>query len=280
MPLQELDGKRLDTFYTELRTKAGRNGKGLAPATVRGIHIVLGRILKSAIKSRSISHNPIEDAETAPTAGQQDEITILEEAELAALLNHLRSHWLYLPTLLAASTGLRRGEILGLRWRELDTTQATLKVAQQAATIGGKVCLVRPKSARSRRTITLPASLIPELQAHKRTQSAWRLKYGLGKDPADLVFTNPQGEVVHPEGFTELFGRQTRAAGLGRVKFHSLRHLHITQLLRAGVPVHIVSARAGHARPSITLDLYSHVLSGDDATAAERADEALLRVLT
>ena len=171
---------------------------------------------------------------------------VLSEAELATLLGHLRGHWLYMPTLIAASTGLRRGEVLGLRWHDIDFTKGTLQVTQSVEVIGGEICLTEPKTDRSRRTLKLPASLLPELTRHRKEQAELRLRLGLGK--ADLVFTSPEGAVLNPTVFSETFARQVRSAGVRATKFHGLRHLHISHLLKSGEPVHVVSARAGHAR--------------------------------
>jgi integrase len=115
------------------------------------------------------------------------------------------------------------------------------------------------------------------LMRHRKEQAAWRLKLGLGK--TDFVFTSPLGGMIDPTVFSEAFTKEAAGAGMTPITFHGLRHSHITHLLRAGVPVHVVSARAGHARPSITLDTYSHLLGGDDEKAAELADAMLRRAL-
>ena len=107
---------------------------------------------------------------------------------------------------------------------------------------------------------------------HPGDARALQLKLGLGK--TDLVFTSPDGKAIHPVAFCNAFTHKTRAAGL-KTKFHALRHLHITYLLKSDVPVHVVSARAGHSRASITLDAYSHLLGDEDELAAKQADQIL-----
>ena len=204
---------------------------------------------------------------------------MLTEAELAALLEHLRGHWLYMPTLLAASTGLRRGEVLGLRWQDVDFKTGTLQVAQAVEIVGGKIGIKPPKTERSARTIKLPGSLTSDLERHRKQQLEQRLKVGLG-GRSELVFTTPLGEVINPDWLTEAFVNRIKSAGLKPITFHGLRHTHITLLLKSGVPVHVVSARAGHSRPSITLDTYCHLLGGEDNDAAREAEAILLRVLT
>ena len=275
IPLQALDGKAIDGFYAHCRTQGRRDGAGLASGTLQNVHRLLSQLLRSAVRAKKLARSPIDDVQTRPKP-KRKKIDVLDQSELATLLAHLKGHWLYMPTLLAAYTGMRRGEILGLRWRDIDFDKSTLQVAQTTEVIGGKVRVTAPKTDRSSRTINLPASLLPELTEHRRAQAALRLKLGFGKP--DLVFTSPDGKPIHPVAFCNAFTHKTRAAGL-KTKFHALRHLHITYLLKSGVPVHVVSARAGHSRASITLDAYSHLLGDEDAFAAKRADEILRGVL-
>jgi integrase len=270
--LQKLDGAAIDRFY------ASRRQMGLAPLTLRHVHSLLGQILKSAIKAKKLTRSPIADIETKPKCKRRDKIEVLDEAELAALLDVLKGHWLYGPTLLAASTGLRRGEVCGLRWQDLDLNKGTLEVAQAAEIVGGELRMKTPKTARSARTIKMPPALVVELERHRREQLEQRLKLGLGGRP-ELVFTSPLGEVLNPDYVTEAFVKKVAGAGLKPITFHGLRHTHITLLLKSGVPVHVVSARAGHAKPSITLDTYSHLLGGEDNDAAKQAEAILRRVL-
>ena len=265
--LQKLDGTAIDKFYGSLTG---------ASMTRRSIHAVLRMVLGSAVKAKKIARSPIADVQTTPKGGRRDEIEVLDEAELAALLDHLRGHWLYVPSLTAASTGLRRGEVLGLRWQDINMTAGTIEIAQTVVEIGARITIAPPKTRRSRRTIKVPAALIVELERHRREQLEQRLKVGLGGRP-ELVFTNPTGQPITPKQLSE--GFTAKAAAIKPVTFHCLRHTHITHLLKAGVPVHIVSARAGHAKPSITLDAYSHLLGGEDNDAAKQAEAILGRVL-
>jgi integrase len=245
--LQKLDGSAIDRFY------ASRREKGLASLTLHHIHSLLRQVLASAVKAKKLARSPIADIETAPKAKRRDKIEVLDEAELAALLDHLKGHWLYMPSLLAASTGLRRGEVLGLRWRDVDLEKGTLQVTQAVEVVGGKLGVKPPKTERSARTIKLPSPLVTELERHRKDQLEQRLKVGLGGRP-DLVFTSPLGNMLHPDSVSEAF--VNKVAEIKPITFHGLRHTHITLLLRSGVPVHVVSARAGHAKPSITLDTY------------------------
>ena len=270
--LQKLDGSAIDRFY------ASRRERGLASLTLHHIHSLLRQVLASAVKAKKLARSPIADIETAPKAKRRDKIEVLDEAELAALLDHLKGHWLYMPTLVAASTGMRRGEVLGLRWRDVDFAAGTLQVTQAVEVVGGKLGVKPPKTERSARTIKLPPSLAPELERHRKEQLEQRLKLGLGGRP-DLVFTSALGKMLHPDSVSEAFVNKVAELEIKPITFHGLRHTHITLLLRSGVPVHVVSARAGHAKASITLDTYTHLLGGEDNDAARQADAILQRVL-
>jgi integrase len=263
----------------QAQTQGRRDGKGLSPMTLRHVNALLSQVLKSAVMANLIAQSPIARAQTKPKKPKRSKIEVLDESELVVMLDHLKGHWLYMPVLIAAYTGLRRGEVLGLRWRDIDLLKGTLQVSQAVEVIGGKRQITAPKTERSHRTITLPAALVPELARHRKAQSEQRMRLGLGKDQADLVFTNGEGRMIDPTVLSSAFSGAVVAAGVKRITFHGLRHGHITYLLRSGVPVHIVSARAGHARASITLDTYSHLMTGDDAAAAMQADEMLRRAL-
>jgi len=206
---------------------------------------------------------------------RRDEIVVLDEPELGALLTHLRGHWLYLPTLVASATGMRRGEVLGLRWQDVDMAKGTFQLVQQVEKFRGEIVIDALKTKRSRRTIKVP--VIAELERHRKEQLEQRLRLGIGGRP-DLVFTSALGQPLDPEQFSDAFTGKAAQVKPG-LTFHCLRHTHITLLLRSGVPVHIVSARAGHAKPSITLDAYCHLLGGEDNDAAKQAEAILLRVL-
>jgi len=249
--LQKLDGSAIDSFY------ASRREMGLAPLTLHHVHSLLGQILASAVKAKKLNRSPKSDIQTKPKPKRRDKIEVLDEAELAALLNHLRGHWLYMPSLVAASTGLRRGEVLGLRWQDLDLKKGTLQVAQAVESVGGKLNIKPPKTERSARTIKMPSALVSELERHQREQLEQRLKVGLGGRP-EFVFTSPVGEILNPDYISEAFAKKARE--VKPITFHGLRHTHITLLLKSGVPVHVVSARAGTRSPlsrSIPIPIFS-----------------------
>ena len=271
--LKELTGKTIDAFYGQLREGGRRYGGGLSSSTMGNLHRLLALLLKSAVKAKLLAMSPIGDVQTKPRPKRQ-EIVILDEEELAALLDHLKGSYLHLPALLSAYTGLRRGEICGLRWRDLDFAKRALRVAQQVQNIGGELVTLTPKTETSRRVIRVPETVMAALQENRAKQSALRLQLGLGKDALGLVFTDALARRLDPDAFSKTF--TASAAVIKPVTFHALRHTHLTHLLREGVPVHIVASRAGHANANITLSTYAHLLGGDDDRAAAQA-EAMLR---
>lgn len=273
--LQKLDGTRIDDFYLHLRTAGRADGKGgLADQTVKHIHRLLSQILSSAVKARKLRHSPMEAVQTTPKV-RAEEIQVLDDDELSALLRYLKGRTLYMPVMVAASTGMRRGEVLALRWKDIDLDRATLQVRQVVEETKAGLAIKEPKTDRSRRTIALPARLVQEIRQHRKQQAELRLRLGLGKDDRDLVFPTMDGNMRVPRAFSKEFARIADKAGVGHVTFHGLRHTHITHLLRSGVPVHVVSARAGHANPAVTLNIYAHMLPGQQEGAAAIVDTAL-----
>jgi integrase len=145
---------------------------------------------------------------------------------------------------------------------------------QSVEFIGTRLAVKEPKTERSRRVITLPGQVVIELTKYRKEHAELCLAFGLGR--VDLVFPRwPEGGLCHPSSLSKAFASEVRAAGVPPITFHGLRHTHLTHLLRGGVPVHVVSARAGHANPTVTLNVYSHLIEGDQERAAAVMDEAL-----
>jgi integrase len=171
----------------------------------------------------------------------------------------------------AASTGARRGEVLGARWRDLDLVGRRWGIVQTVIESG----VSRPKSGRSR-SVALDAGTVDALRAHRKAQAAERLALGPAYVDSDLVFCREDGEALRPRSFSRAFDRHVATAELPRIRLHDLRHTWATLALSAGVHPKIVSERLGHATIAITLDTYSHVSPGMQQDAAETV-AALLR---
>jgi len=162
--------------------------------------------------------------------------------------------------LLAANTGMRRGELIGLRWSAVDLERGTIAVVRAHAVVRyGEVTASEPKTARGRRAIAIDAGTVAALRSHRARQAAERLAVGPGWADTDLVFTRADGTAIHPQRLTAWFEQAARRAGLPAIRLHDLRHSYATLALGAGVHPKVVSERLGHATVAMTLDVYSHV---------------------
>ena len=278
IPLGKLQAVHVQGYYAQALTSGRRDGKGgLSAQTARHHDRVLNVALKRARSLRLISSNPVDDV-SRPKVDHR-EIEVLEPDESAALLVAARDTRLFPIVFLTLGTGLRRGEVLGLRWSDVDLERRTLTVAQSLEQTRAGLSFKAPKTRRSKRTIALSPSLVEELHGHRAKQAAERLALGLRRDPNGLVFTRIDGDPFWPDSVTKAFAKLITKAQVRRITFHGLRHTHATDLLRAGVHPKIASERLGHASISITMDTYSHALPGLQEDAAQRIDAALRAAL-
>jgi integrase len=195
-------------------------------------------------------------------------MTVWTPADLAKFLGMVEGHRYGPLVRTAAMTGVRRSELCGLRWADVDLDAAALMVRQSVQLVDGRIVVGAVKTARSRRRIDLDAGTVAILRSHRRNQASERLMAGAGWRDHDLVFTAPDGSNLNPDTLTQWFDRTVRRTELPRIRLHDLRHTHASHLLAAGVNVKVVSERLGHASTSFTLDRYGHTLPGQQATAA------------
>lgn len=272
--LPKLASLHIQAFYSRALASGRKDGRGgLSAQSVVHFHRVLHKALAQAVKWQLLARNPVDAVE--PPRAERQEMRALDEHETASLLGHLGENRLYMPTLLAATTGLRRGEILGLRWESVDLTSATLAVVQSLEQTKDGLRFKSPKTHRSRRSIALPAMTVEALRVHKVAQAKERLALGPAWEEHGLVCPRPGGAPWAPDGFSTAFAAFVRRSGMKSFRFHDLRHSHASHLLRAGVHPKIVSERLGHSSVGITLDTYSHVLPGMQQDAVRLIDIAL-----
>jgi integrase len=194
-------------------------------------------------------------------------MTIWSADELRQFLAGIEDSEWYVPIYLAANTGMRRGEVLGLPWRNVDLDAARLVVDQQILSVEYGTHVADVKTTNSRRTIDLDPRTVAVLRTWRRQQLEQRLSTGR-RDDDGFVFTRPDGEPIHPDFFSQSWERLVRESGLRRIRLHDLRHTHASILLKANVPVKVVSERLGHSSPAFTMTVYQHVLPGMQADAA------------
>ena len=278
IPLAKLHPLHIQGCYSEKLAGGRKDGTGgLSPQSVVHLHRVLRTALNQAVRWKMLANNPADAAES-PRAPRR-EMRALDEEGTSKLLVAFQRSRLCAPVWLAIMTGMRRGEILGLRWKDVDLEAGQLAVCQSLEETKSGLVFKQPKTQRSRRTIALPQLAVESLRRHKAQQAAERLAIGPGYRDNGLVFAGYEGEPWAPDAFSSAFAAQVRRTGLPHIRFHDLRHTHASQLLRQGVNAKVVSERLGHASVGFTLDVYSHVLPGMQDDAARRIDAALRRVI-
>lgn len=272
--ISKLHPVHIQGYYTEALSSGHRKGKGgLSSTTVLQHHRVLREALKHALRLELIARNPA-DAAQSPRAAKR-EMQVLDDAETKQVLRVAQGTRLSIPILLAVGTGMRRGEILGLRWKDIDLEAATAAVVRSLEVTREGLRYKEPKSSRSRRRIDLSRFLVEALRRHRVEQARERLRLGQVYQNNDLVCAAPDGRPWNPDSLSSAFRKFLLRQKLPLIRFHDLRHTHATSLFRQNIHPKIVSERLGHANVSITLDTYSHVLPGMQREAAEKLDEVL-----
>jgi integrase len=277
--LSSLRPIHIQTFYAEaLKSGKARRAGGLSARTVLHYHRILSQGLKQAVKWQLLSRNPADAVE--PPRPEQQEMLVLDGDQIARLIESVTGTTLYMPTLLAITTGMRRGEILASRWMDIDLDRGTLSVTQtlEKSRKGG-LQFKQPKTKRSRRNITLPPITIQALRKHRVERAKVLLRLGCGWDENGLVCARLDGSPINPNTLTSGFASLVRRTDIPKVTFHGLRHTHATQLFKEGVHPKIVQERLGHSTIAVTLDLYSHVMPGMQEDAAMKVDRALKAAL-
>jgi integrase len=246
--------------------------RGLAPKTVRNVHAILSKALGDAQSLNLASRNVAHGLKLPKLPVQQSRAWTAEQ--LRAFLAHVAAdRWATMWRLLA-TTGMRRGEALGLRWADVDLERGVLTITNQRTIAGGVVVEGEPKSSAGRRSVSVDAGTLAALKSWRRSQAAERLQMGAGWR-ADYVFTWPDGSALWPQTVTSQFKAHAETLGFPAIGVHGLRHSAATWMIASGTSPKVVSQRLGHAHVSVTLQLYAHVLPAHDQAAADAFAAAL-----
>jgi integrase len=270
--LQELTHAGIKRLYSDLRqggyAKAGGLGRPLSAKSTHNVHLCLHRALDDAVRAGLLRSNPASRAHQLPA--ERPEMKTWSATELRRFLAWTEDDRLFSLWRLMASTGMRRGESLGLAWHDVDLDARRLSVRQQLTRSGDKVRLVAPKTAAGRRSIALDDATVEVLRALATAQGDEKILLDRAYQDHDLVFCRSDGVAYDPDVITHQFDRAVAKAGVPRIRLHDLRHTAATLALKAGIPVKVVSQRLGHTKASVTQDIYQHVIAGMDEDAAQR----------
>lgn len=271
--LTQLKPEHLQRYYAEKLSGGRLNGAGgLSPKTVRHHHVTLHDALQSAVKWGILARNPA-DAVDAPHF-QPHEMRTLNEADVHRFLEAARATPHYALFYLALYTGMRRSELLALRWSDVDLVLGQVSVTRSLHHLrDGETVFRAPKTAKGKRLIALPPSASAVLRSHLEQQKTVRALLGRTLEDGDLVFSRPDGQPLLPDTVTRIWIKLARRNGLAGVRLHDARHTHASLMLKQGVHPKIVQERLGHASIGITLDTYSHVAPGLQEAAAASFDD-------
>ena len=255
-----LEGGRVD------RIEAKKKPKGLAPKTVRNIHQMIGSAYNLAMEQKLVSKNPTQGC--ALPKVEHKEMKTLTSDQLSAFFREARDSGVYELYYLDLATGLRRGELLGLKWTDVDFQHGILKIQRAISRQNGKVVEAPLKTKNAYRTLPLSADAISVLKAQKNK---------VGRN--EWVFPSPTGGPMSPDSVLHMLQRVLKRAGLPRIRFHDLRHTFATMALQNGVDVKTVSSMLGHYSAGFTLDTYAHVTTDAQLKAAQTMGNILSRAV-
>jgi integrase len=274
--LQKLRPAQISDWHGALAKAGGRKGRPLSPSTVRHAHRVLNVALRRAASLELTPRNVV--ALVRPPKAETAEVEILTLEQIGQVLAALRDDDLYPIAAVALGSGTRRGELLALRWGDIDLESGQMRIERSLEETGKRQLRFKsPKTAHGRRTVSLPAMAIEALREHRRRHLEMRLALGLGgrPEPDALVFAKPDGSPLPPDWLSGQWRRVVAAKKLPQVTFHALRHTHASTLLASGLDIVRVSRRLGHGSPAITLTVYSHLIRKTDADAADAIEAAM-----
>lgn len=279
--LQKLKPADIEHWHAVLKTAGRRDGKdGVSARLIGHAHRLLSKSLKEGMRHDLVVRNVA--AIEAPPKVEADEIVVLDAAQICTLIEKLKDRAIYPRIITALFTGIRRGELLALRWNHVDLDVKQLSVREAIEETKAKGLRFKaPKTKNGVRDITLPDVVVDALRDLRRHQLEQRIALGLGKLPDDaLLFSRMDGSPQSPRAFSKDWADVADSIGLGEITFHALRHTHASHLIDAGIDVVKISRRLGHASPTITLEIYAHLFRKRDDKSTTAINDAVAAFLS
>lgn len=274
--LAELRPDMIQRYYSDKLSTGRYDGKGgLSARTVRHHHMCLHSALKNAVKMSLLMRNPVE-AVTAPRP-KDKEIQTMNESDINIFLEYAKSTQYYALFYTALFTGMRRSELLGLRWQDVDLLLLQISVNRSLHALSNGEIVIRPcKTEESRRLIALSPSTALVLSEYREAQEKLRQSLGMTLSDSDLIFSHFDGKPFLPNTVSHAWKKLAKRIGLNAIRLHDARHTHASLMLKQGIHPKIVQERLGHSSIQITLDTYSHVAPGLQQAAANKFDDIVL----
>jgi integrase len=269
IPLHKFQATHLEAYYADKRESGNRtNGKGLSNTTIKHHHRVLSEAIRYAVRMDRVARNVCEAVR--PPKTDTKEMNYLTEGQIKQVLEASKGSRYYELYYLAIWTGMRRSELLGLRWSDVENL--TISVNQVAHHIeGGHMVYTEPKTNSSKRTLDIHPRTALVLQVYRQSKE----QMGIVCKDNDIVFSDPDGSLLLPDTVSHCFGKLMRQLGIEDVRFHDLRHTHATMMLKLNINAKIIQARLGHSSYQVTMDIYAHLMSDSQIGAIEAFEDHL-----
>jgi integrase len=275
IPLTQLKPEHLQRYYSDrlLRGRWDTKG-GLSPRSVRHHHMTLHIALQTAVKWGLLQRNPADVV--SPPKAKKPEIQTWDEYEIRRFLDATKDSVYYPIFYLALFTGLRRSELLALRWQDMDSLYCQLYISRSMHHLKtGQIVFRQPKSTKGNRTVALSPSTLKILREYRQRREAEAVILAKSITDNDLVFCHLDGSPLLPGTISHAWDKAVRHAGIRVIRLHDARHTHASYMLKQGIHPKVVQERLGHSSIQVTLDTYSHVAPGIQEKAAERLDDIL-----
>lgn len=296
--LKKLEPEDIQNLYAKLALNGKKKGGGLSAQSIRHVHNTLSKALTKAVELKKIKENPVKLSEPPTLKSRKVNVNAMTEAHVRTFLHAATGHRLYAAFMTGFMTGLRRGELMALKWEDVDLDKQTAIIKRSLVTTNAQgPVFVEPKTDESNRTVPLPADLCAELRRHKVRQAEEKAaakvkakehaeKFGVEVNPEDyyddsgLVFRQEDGRRVDPRSFARIFKRLLSKAGLKKTfRVHDMRHTFASIMLKRGVDIKRIQQILGHASPEVTLSTYSHLMDGALQDAARILDGVFTEAL-
>lgn len=264
--LQALSPARLSVVFTRMGESGGKNGAALSPRSVQYARSILRKACNAAVVNRVLEVNPVTGS-TAPRVEKAKHVTWTGGQQAQFLTGCEASRWRPVWAL-ALATGMRRGELCGLTWDDIDLKAGIVAVERSTTAVNWQLVTTLPKN-HERRKVTIDKQTAKILRAWRKQQAAEKLKWGEAYADGRHVVAWENGELAAPDFVGKRFLSDQAGIGLPRMTLHGTRHTHATTLLREGVPVHVVAKRLGHRDPSVTMNVYADAIPDDDTRAVD-----------